>query len=176
MHGGRRESPDHVLVARPGVSATDAAVPRTPNALGVALEADAERWLGDWRNEADRVVVVSAGERSRSAAASTGGSDIVAGSTGSVETVPDRGDVGAVGELVNEYLVAWRGDGETTVYVDDLTALLDASSTETAFRFVHAMLTRASSVGARVVVSVDPDAHAGHVVATFEALFDDVRS
>lgn len=176
MHGGRREQPNHVLVAQPGVTATDADVPRTPNSLGVAFGTDAEQWLGNWQAGADRAAVVSAGERSRSTASVAGGDDVVAGLTGAIETVPERSNVGAVGELVNDYLVKWRGDGETTVYVDDLTALLDCVSAETAFRFTHALLARASSTGARVVVSMDADVHPPHVVGTFEELFEDVRT
>ena len=176
MHGGRRERPNHVLVARPGVSATDADVPRTPNSLGVAFGTDAEQWLGNWQAGATRAAVVSAGERSRSTASAVGGDNVVAGLTGVIETVPERSNVGAVGALVNEYLVEWRGDGDTTVYVNDLTSLLGCVSTEMAFRFTHALLARASSTGARVVVSMDADAHPPHVVGTFEELFEDVRA
>lgn len=175
MHGGRREQANHVLVTESGVPATGADVPRTPNSLGVTFGADAEQWLGNRQAGTDRVAVVSAGERSRTTASVAGGDDAVAGLTGAVETVPATSDVGTVGELVNEYLVEWRGDGDTTVYVDGLTPLLDCVSAETAFRFTHALLARASSVDARVVVSVDGDAHAPHVVGTFEALFEDVR-
>ncbi|WP_232687054.1 DUF7504 family protein [Halobacterium zhouii] len=150
-------------------------VPRTPNSLGVTFGVDAEQWLGNWQAGADRVAVVSAGERSRTTASVAGGDDVVAELTGAVETVPETSDVSVVGELVNEYLVKWRGDGDTTVYVDDLTTLLDSVSAETAFRFVHALLARATATDARVVVSMDGDAHAPHVVGTFEALFEDVR-
>lgn len=176
MHGGRRNRPNHVLVARPGVAATDADVPRTPNSLGVAFGADAEEWLGNWQTEAGRAAVVSAGERSRSTASVAASSDVVAGLTGDIETVAEQSDVGTVGALVNEYLVSWRGDGETTIYVDDLSELLDHVSAETAFRFAHAILARASSMDARVVASIDANAHPPHVVGTFEELFEDVRT
>jgi hypothetical protein len=176
MHGGGRNRPNHVLVAQSDVSATDADVPRTPNSLGVAFGADAEQWLGNWQAETGRTAVVSAGERSRSTASVAASNDAVAGLTGDIETVAKPRDVGTVGALVNEYLVTWRGDGETTIYVDDLTELLDHVSAETAFRFAHAIIARASSMDARVVASIDADAHPPHVVGTFEELFEDVRT
>ncbi|MFB6268489.1 MAG: hypothetical protein ABEH83_00995, partial [Halobacterium sp.] len=103
------------------------------------------------------------------------GTDLVASVTGAVETVADASDVAAVGTLVNDYLAAWEGAGPTTVYVDDVATLLDHVAPETAFRFLHALASRASAADARLVVGFDTDRQPPHVARTFSELFDDVR-
>jgi hypothetical protein len=179
----RREGEDndskHVLVAGPGATATDADLPRASNVLGVTYRSEAEDWLAGFQAGPERVAVVSVGEHSRSAAGPAAGADagpdVVAAATGAVETVPDVDDVAAVGMLVSDYLAAWDDPGDTVVYVDDLSGLLGDVDAETAFRFVHALLSRASALGARVVVGFDTDEQPPHVARTFGELFDDVR-
>lgn len=178
MRGEGSTDTEHVFVSGRGATATDADVPRTANALGVTYSTQAEDWLDGFEAGPDRVAVVSVGEHSRSAAAVAApdaGLDAVASATGVVETVADAGDVAAVGTLVNDYLSAWEGTGTTTVYVDDVSALLDHVPPETAFRLLHALTTRASAMDARVVAGFDTSDHAPHVAATFAELFDDVR-
>ncbi|WP_232700369.1 DUF7504 family protein [Halobacterium wangiae] len=165
----------HVLVAGTGDSVATPAVTDECSVLGVTYETDAETWLGRWAGDVERAAVVSVGERSRSAASTSASGRPLTAVTGIVETVPDETDVGTVGSLVHDYLSAWADDGETTVFVDDLAAVIDRTSTETAFRFVHAVLSCADATGARVVVTLDPDAYPPHVVGTFAELFDDVR-
>lgn len=176
---GGDDGSEHVLVAGPGATAVDADVPQASNVLGVAYGAAAEDWLGGFQAGPERVAVVSVGEYSRSAASARAGADagrdVVATATGAVETVPDVGDVAAVGTLVNDYLSAWNDDGDTTVFVDDLSVLLEAVDAETAFRFVHVLLSRASATDARVVAGFDTDDQPPHVARTLEVLFDDVR-
>ena len=155
-----------------GDEAADA-VGHESNVIGVTYERDAESWLAQWSGDADRVVVVSVGEQSRGSAAATASADCVEAASGVVETVPRERAVGEVGALVHEYLSAW--EGPTTVRVDDLASVLDAVSTETAFRFVHAVLARTEAGEDTAVVSLDADAYPPHVVDTFAELFDDVR-
>lgn len=162
----------HVLVTGGG-RAVDAAEYNS-NVLGVTYEADAETWLAHLDDDADRTVVVSVGERTRGAASVASNGDSIVATAGVVETVPDASDPGAVGGLVHEYLAAWEGE-PATVCVEDLEVLLDATSTETVFRFVHAVLARADAADASVVVALDADAYPPHVVDTFAELFDDVR-
>lgn len=169
--GADRDS-THVLVT--GERRAADAVGDESNVLGVTYEADAEAWLGQLDADADRTVVVSVGEQARGAASAAPGGDCVTTTAGVVETVPDASDPGAVGALVHEYLSAWNGES-TTVYVEDFEVLLDAVSTEAAFRFVHALLARADAADAAVVVALDADAYPPHVVDTFAELFDDVR-
>ncbi|AHG05103.1 hypothetical protein HALDL1_02910 [Halobacterium sp. DL1] len=172
---GTENASRHVLVARTGESTATPGTGDASSVLGVTHETDAETWLGRWNGDVERAAVVSVGERSRSTAStSTSGSPITA-VTGIVETVPDESDVGAVGRLVHEHLSAWAEGEETTVFLDDLEAVVDNTSTETAFRFVHAVLSCADETGARVVARFDPEAYPPHVVETFAELFDDVR-
>lgn len=178
MRGEGPTDSTHVFVAEPGARATDADIAHTGNVLGVTYRTQAEEWLGGVQAGADRTAVVSVGEHSRTAAAATGtdaGADLVASATGTVETVADVTDVATVGTLVNDYLSAWEGAGQTTVYVDDVSAVLDHVAPETAFRFLHALVARASAMDTRVVVGFDTETHPPHVAATFGELFDDVR-
>ncbi|MFB6069183.1 MAG: hypothetical protein ABEJ90_04570 [Halobacterium sp.] len=163
----------HVLVTGGAEAAT--AVDGESNVLGVTYGSDAESWLSRLAEGADRRVVVSVGEQSRSAAATASGVEPVTATAGVVETVEDETDVGAVGVLVHEYLSAWEGE-PATVYVDGVERLLDAVPAEDAFRFLHAVLARADAAGATVVASLDAAAYPGHVVETFAELFDDVRA
>lgn len=178
---GTQPDSNHVLVARPGATAVDADVAPTPNVVGVTYDADAEAWLGNWQAGVDQLAVVSAGERSRAAATATGDAslgtaDVVATATGVVETVPDATDVAQVGTLVNDYLTSWEGQGGTTVYVDDLAPLVEHVSAETAFRLMHALVSRAGTTDGRVVAAIDTDSQPAHVAETFAELFDDVQN
>ena len=169
----------HVLVTGADASAADADVPLTSNVLGVAYETAAETWLEGVQAGPDHTAVVSVGEHSRSAAATTpepgagAAADLAATAMGAVETVAEVDDVASVGVLVNDYVSAW--DGETTVYVDDFSVLLGHTSAETAFRFAHALTSCAAANDARVVAGLDTADQPPHVAATFAELFDDVR-
>lgn len=169
---GREDESNHVLVAR--TENIDVDVTADASVLGVAYEDDAETWLERWNGDVERAAVVSVGERSRSAASTSAGGSPVTAVTGIVETVPDQTDLGTVGALVHDYLSAWEDTAEATVFVDDLTAVIDHTSTELAFRFTHAVLSCASTTDANVVATLDPDAYPQHVVGTFGELFDDV--
>ena len=176
---GPSTEPNHVLVVGQTASAADADQAGTSNVIGVTYGTDAESWLSQFQAGQDRVAVVSVGEHSRTAVGATAGQnagmDVLASVTGTVETVPEVDDVASVGVLVNDYLSAWQGTGETTVFVDDLGDVLDVVSAETAFRFVHALLARTSSMDARVVAGFDTSKQPPHVVDTFAQLFDEVR-
>ena len=166
----------HVLVARTGDSPHSVDVPETASVLGVAYEQDAETWLGRWDGTVERAAVVSVGERSRSTASTSSGGSPITAVTGIVETVFEETDIGTVGTLVHEYLTTWEDAEAATVFVDDLATIADYTSTETAFRFTHAVVSCAEATGARVVASFDPEAYPPHVVETFGELFDDVRT
>lgn len=163
-----------VLATEPGVSAAEADSLDSGSVIGVTYGHDAETWLKQWGEGRDQVVVVSVGERSRGAAATTPDAEPFNATPGIVETVPDEGDVGTAGQLVHDYLVAWS-DSEPVVYLDDLAGVLDAVEAETAFRFVHAIVACAESEGARVVASFDRDAYPPHIVNTFAELFEVVQ-
>lgn len=168
-----RERPGNLLSTAPGVGAADADRADASDVVAVTYDANAEEWLSRWGESGDRVAVVSPGERSRGAAATTPGATPVSTSAGVVETVSDRTDVAAVGALVHEYLSAWGPD--VTVYVDGLADVVAATSVETAFRFAHVLLARADAADARVVAAFDRDAYPPHVVETVAELFDDVE-
>ncbi|NIB98370.1 hypothetical protein [Halobacterium sp. R2-5] len=173
--GGHGDT-DHVLVTGTAVTPADAAVEPASNVLGVAYDTTAEAWLAGVQPGPDRVAVVSVGEHSRTAAEAASPNadpDAVATMAGAVETVPDVGDAAAVGTLVNNYLSVW--DGETTVYVDDVSPLLECVSAEAAFRFLHALQSCAAANDARLVAGLDTAGHPPHVAATFGELFGDVR-
>lgn len=172
---GNEDESNHVLVAQTEDASAATDVTDSSSVLGIAYEDDAETWLGRWNGDVERTAVVSVGERSRSAASTSAGGSPLTAVTGTVETVPDETNLGTVGSLVHDYLTAWEDTAETTVFVDDLAAVIDHTSTETAFRFVHAVLSCAAATDAQVVATLDPEAYPPHVVGTFGELFDDVR-
>jgi hypothetical protein len=175
---GPTDASTHVLVTGADATAADAGVPPSSNVLGVTYETAAEAWLGEFQTGPERAAVVSVGEHSRAAAATTpdagasAATDIAATAMGAVETVSEVEDVAGVGVLVNDYVSTW--DGETTVYVDDFSVLLGETSTETAFRFAHALTSCAAANDAHVVAGLDTADQPAHVAATFSELFDDV--
>ena len=173
---GNEDESAHVLVTRTADSPHSVGVSETASVLGVAYEEDAETWLGRWDGDVERAAVVSVGERSRSTASTSAGGSPITAVTGIVETVAEETAVGTVGALVHEYLTAWEDAEAVTVFVDDLAAIIDHTSAETAFRFTHAVVSCAEATGARVVASFDPAAYPPHVVQTFGELFDDVRT
>ncbi|WP_089668834.1 DUF7504 family protein [Halobacterium jilantaiense] len=183
--GGSSEGADAVLVTARGTAAADGDPADRDSAAVIVVTYcfDAESWLDRWGTSQERAVAVSAGERSRSAAAvarsDSGtrspdgpGGDPVQVEAGVVETVPSKSDVGAVGAAVHEYLDEWD-DCELTVYVDSLGAIVDATDSEVTFRLVHALVARAQDADARVVAAVG-EGIPPHVEATFAPLFDRV--
>lgn len=185
MDGGASdEGGDAVLVTASGVAAADGDPADAAAAVGVTYRFDAETWLDRWGNDSEHAVAVSAGERSRSPAAvaqsesvssapSGPSGDPVQVEAGVVETVPSASDVGLVGAAVHDYLDEW-GDYEPTVYVDSLADVVDATDVEVTFRFLHALVARASDADARVVASAGENLPA-HVEETFAPLFGEVR-
>jgi hypothetical protein len=153
-----------------GVAAADADPAEASAAIAVSYDVGAEAWLERWGDASERAAVVSVGERARGVAATTPDAEPISTTAGVVETVPDETDVAAVGEVVHEYLASW--DADTTVYVDALSDVVDATTVETAFRFAHVVLARARHADARVVAAFDGDAYPPHVVETFAELFD----
>lgn len=149
--------------------------------LSVSLRDGPGEVLEHWRQYVDpelpaRTGIVCTGELTRSASAAAEG-DVVRfpGEDVQVASVSSPGDLTGLGMRIGDCLSSWAGDGNRTVVcVDSLTTLLQYVETSRAFRFVHVLLARFESAGARAHVHMDPRAHDDRTVATMSSLFDAV--
>lgn len=122
----------------------------------------------------ERTVVLNVGDTTRSGASETVSTG--EGGTIVIENVADPSDLMRIGITVSKRLSEWEEHGgETAVCFHSLTALLQyAEDPNVAFRFVHTLLGRLKSTGARAHFHVDGGAHDQHVLATFRPIFDEV--
>ena len=133
--------------------------------------------LQGYRDELpERTVVLNVGDTTRSGASET----VSTGEDGTItiENVADPSDLMRIGITVSKRLSEWEEHGGTTaVCFHSLTALLQyADDPNVAFRFVHTLLGRLKSTGARAHFHLDADAHDQHVLATYRPIFDEVLS
>lgn len=122
----------------------------------------------------ERTVVLNVGDTTRSGASETVSTG--EGGTITIENVADPSDLMRIGITVSKRLSEWEVYGGTTaVCFHSLTALLQhAEDSNVAFRFVHTLLGRLKSTGARAHFHVDAGAHDQHVLATYRPIFDEV--
>ncbi len=85
-------------------------------------------------------------------------------------------DLASVGIELSDLLSTLDASGEagTAVCFDSLTALLEHTDLQQAFRFPHVVTDRVESAGAVGHYHVDPDAHDRETLATLEGLLDAV--
>jgi hypothetical protein len=100
----------------------------------------------------------------------------VDGHAWTAHAVANPADLSSVGIELSDLLSSLNapGEGGTAVCFDSLTALLDHTDLQQAFRFLHVVTGRVESAGAVGHYHVDPDAHDRQSLATLEGLFDAV--
>ncbi|MFB6173645.1 MAG: hypothetical protein ABEI39_03300 [Halobacteriales archaeon] len=127
---------------------------------------DLDRWLEG--TTPGRVLVVDA--------APTEGSHRVGNRKGvTAETVSSPGNLTEIGVAVTKHLSAFEErEAPLTACVRSLTALLQYTDAEGAYRFLNVMTGRLAAVEARAHYHLDPSAHDEQTVRSLSSLFDAV--
>jgi hypothetical protein len=158
------------------------------NLLWVTYTRGPDEKLASWRRHADatpaNLGVVSVGDTMRSAAATSAamsGPEAAesADTNGSrppnpVEAVESPGDLTGLGITVGRYFEAWGSEHPTSLCFDSITAMLQYTEFETAYRFLHVLTGRITAAGAVGHFHVDPAAHDDRTVESLKTLFDAV--
>lgn len=146
------------------------------NGVFVAVDHTPDAALACWRSlvgvEPARFGVVAVGETTRSSVAR---GDPSAGSVDARSVVPvsDPGAVDDVGHAVMDYLDRWP-PGDVVLVVDALADVVEATTVETVFRFLHVVTTLLDRSGGGVVAYLDAGAVDAQTVGTLRPLFDAV--
>jgi hypothetical protein len=158
------------------------------NLLWVTYTRGPDEKLASWRQHSDagpaNLGVVSVGDTMRSAAAASaavsgsGPSELSdargSGPPNPVEAVENPSDLTGLGITVSRYFEAWGSDQPTSLCFDSITAMLQYTEFETAYRFLHVLTGRLSAAGAVGHFHIDPAAHDDRTVESLKTLFDAV--
>jgi hypothetical protein len=155
------------------------AVPDRTNILAVTVTRSANDWLSMWQRYSSgspaSMVVVSLGEETGGAPASTTISTQSGPEQITIETVSDPSDLTRLGITLSRLISDISTEEErTAVCVHSLTALLQYVEPRRLFRFLHIFRGKLSSVDAMAHYHMDPDAHDKQTVGVFRSLFDTV--
>lgn len=175
-----------ILVITSGVDAdvTDlvqelvAAVDEQPNILAVMLADSPRTWLERWRGHLPRppaqLGFVTLNEYSRSAIADRNDRPRPDREI-STQTVSTPADLTGLGIAVTTYLEEWAGtDRRSVLYFDSVTILLQYVELQSAFRFLHTLITRMQENDATGIFPFNAAAHDDQTVATLQSLFDTI--
>lgn len=153
--------------------------PGRSNLLVVTYRDTPDEWYRRWTKnigeQPQEIGMVSVGEATRSTAA---GMPVARGnglpSDSPVVSVPAT-DLTELGIAVNRYIAEW-GDNRyrTVLCFDSLSAMLQWTDLETAFRFLHVLTSRLDSVDAIAHFHCDPTVHDETVLRTLSQLFDQI--
>ena len=143
--------------------------PGETNVLAVVYETSPAEFVARWSARAG-------GPPARGGIVAVGDHASVDESVWTTHSVANPADLSGVGIELSDLLSALNGPGGATTAVcfDSLTALLDHTNLQQAFRFLHVLTGRVESAGAVGHYHVDPDAHDRQTMATVESLFDAV--
>jgi hypothetical protein len=147
----------------------------TENFLWVLYDGTPDRRLRSWKQHGggtpSNLGIVSVGDQSRSAAATSDGGN----STGFIETLAHPEDLTGLGIHIDNFLQQWEGtDGRTVVCFDSLTTLLQYVDHETAFRFMNVLTTKLYVANAFAHFHMNPGAHDDTTVAQITSVVDAV--
>lgn len=151
--------------------------------LSVTLAEGPDERLAVWRDHVSselpaKAVFVTAGDQIRSAAAADGGS-AVTGPNGEVriEAVSSPADLTGLGMKIGEVLEGFAGGDERIVFCfHSLTTLLQYVDLQKAFRFLHVVTGRLTTVNAMAHFHLDPAVHDDRQRDTLATLFDAVMA
>lgn len=95
--------------------------------------------------------------------------------TPTVTAVSNPADLTELGIQISQYLEQWSDTTHPTViYLDSLTALLDAVDLNRAYRFLHVLSGRIASVDGHAYYQLNPDAIDAQTIAVIRDLMDDI--
>ncbi|WP_225333281.1 DUF835 domain-containing protein [Halomicrobium urmianum] len=138
--------------------------------VGVTIADSPESKHSTWRADvgtAPSYAFVSVNGASRSAAAQAGTAGKLELST--VERVDDVTPLDSFGMTIVEQI---ESGPETAVCFDSITDLLEYVDRDTAFKFLHVLVSRVQAEGARAHFHIDSAAHDEETIALFSTLFD----
>ncbi|WP_435064834.1 DUF7504 family protein [Halobaculum sp. EA56] len=94
----------------------------------------------------------------------------------SIKRISDPTDLRRIGILTSKAMGARQDSpNQTVLCVHSISDLINAAKdNQRVFRFLHVLLGRVDSTGARAHYHFDPDRHANEIVQTFVSLFDTV--
>ncbi len=144
--------------------------PGQTGVLAVVYGLSPDEFVAHWSARADsppeRGGIVTVGETG------TG----IGESVWTTHAVANPADLSTVGIELSDVLSTLNapGAGDTAVCFDSVTALLDHTDLQQAFRFLHVVTSRVETAGAVGHYHVDPGAHDRQTIATLERLFDAV--
>ncbi len=165
-----RQDPRNVLVLGDFNQAGSVWVPENPadeTLLAVSYVRQAHEYVERWEEvggDPDRVAVIEA--RSGELPSNADSSELVR------REAP--GDLTGIGIQSSEFLTRWRDEEGPTVVFDSLTVLLQYTSVDTAFQFLHVFTSRVRDADGRGYYYLNPTAHDDKTVATLKQLFDDL--
>ncbi|MFB6154349.1 MAG: hypothetical protein ABEJ22_00520 [Haloferacaceae archaeon] len=147
----------------------------TENLLWVLYDDTPDRRLRTWKQQDGgtpaNLGIVSVGDQSRSAAASSDGGT----GSGLIETLAHPEDLTGLGIRIDNFLNRWEdASGRTAVCFDSLTTLLQYVDDSTAFRFMNVLTTKLYAANAFAHFHMNPGAHDDRTVAKMSSLVDAV--
>jgi len=182
---GNVDRPSNVLLLAPSVEREADAVceellhatgtNRTHALLVTCLASPADR-LARWTGrggDPDRTTVIDVDTSARSAAATAGTGGALGVPNATVERVPDATDLIELGDVLERHLAAEEGE-QTSLCVHSVSDLLQATDTESMFKFLEVLTSAVERADAVAHYHVNPDVHDPETVATLEVLFETV--
>lgn len=149
--------------------------PAETNLLVISYRQGPDAWLADWQTHVGQLpadlAFIHVGEIARSTATPTTGATTPP--FGFVDAVGDPADLTGLGIRVSERLKRWEtNDNHTVVCLNSLTALLQFVELNRAYRFLHVLSGRVTSVDGHAYYRFDPDAHDPQTIAILQSLVD----
>lgn len=179
---GALEQATNVLVLTPSEVDDEAcnevfsATPSTqPPVLGVTFDPPGTDRLEAWDFEEPQpaeISLITVGDFTRSSTSSPSASTRPRERI-QVTTVADASDLATLGTKINDQLSAWdASDEQPVVCFHSITALLEETDLNHAFRFVHILTRRFAAAGAISHFHMNPHAHDDETINTLRPLFD----
>jgi len=92
-----------------------------------------------------------------------------------IRQVSSPSDVSRLGMVVDNVLSEWGGSSRPTVLCfHSLSELLQYVDLQTAFRFIHVLKGRLTSIGATAHFHMDPEEHSIEALKTLQPVFDEI--
>ncbi|MFC6723430.1 hypothetical protein ACFQE1_03290 [Halobium palmae] len=167
--GGIRGGESCVATAHPSADGDTETVTVTYRAI--------DDWFEDQPAQFPSYGVILVGEHARSTQGQLDDDVSVEDGVPVVTTIADATNTAELGIVLDLYLDEWNPDeGSLVVCFESLTQLLETVSHQRAYRLMHLLVTRATSVGAHVHVHVhcDPTVLEPETLRTFSQLFETV--
>lgn len=154
--------------------------PANRNVLAIDLQRSADQWLRDWKRDVGtppndiRLIVMEEDYRSPAA---TDESDLAG--EHQISPVSNPQDLTALGIKITETIDDWERAGtetetEIVACLDSLSTMLQYTSFDPVFRFLHVFIRQLDSVGATGHFHIDPTAHDEQTITRLLQLFDAV--